>query len=284
MGSKSVTDNVILINFLFENLVSYLKHNSKSEAALDIGVDRSVLNRIIQKKSILLENAIPTIKFFTTKANRRILLKEILPELAEFFEISYNDEDGDIELSPKTLNDLTKENSTYYKVFAYAGFNSGITKQEILKMYGEDGLFCLEEMLDLEILFCSGSDKIKTKGNLASCTDIDTILARIKSNINSFDKEGLKKHQIGGALNIDGTTSTVGLKFLRLLIFFNAQLIGYAKKQSWFKGDKPYFLVSLCGSFNKHERLKLDLEEYKNASIEIGAVTKDFLETSNENK
>lgn len=273
--SEDIFEREELKEYLHQNTIKFLLNNSKMDAARAIGVDRQIVSRVAEGKKISVPNIIPFIKFFTPRSERLAVVKKVLPEMASFFSECYG-QDG-MEVSSKNLNALIKSNPLYHKVFSYADYQGGTTREHIHSLYNEEGLDCLDDLVLNELIYIDPENRYRSNEGVLSCLDADAILIKINSQNTSFDKNALVDNQIGQLTYVTGTTSILGLKFLRLFAFFNATLIKSIRSIPWFKGDISYFYTSTCGTFNKHECKKINLEEYKKANINTSELIQKFI-------
>lgn len=272
--SEEICEREELKEYLHQNVVKFLQNNSKMDAARAVGVDRQIVSRVLEGKTISIPNVIPFIKFFTPQNERLATVRKILPEMASFFAECY-EKDG-IDFSPKNLNSLIKSNPLYHKVFSYADFKGGTTREKIHTLYSDEGLDCLDDLVEYELISIGPNERYCSNKTVLSCLDAETILVKINSQNTNFDKKALTNNQIGQLTYISGTTSVLGLKFLRIFAFFNATVIKSIRSLPWFKGDIPYFYTSTCGTFNKHESNQVDLDEYKKANPNILELVQNF--------
>lgn len=261
-----MNEDLEMKDWIKTRIANYLQNsdNTHQEIAKAAGIDRKIIPRIMSGADVTLENGIPLIKFFCPRDTVHATLKKFVPEMADSIKDQLTD--PDYLIAATALNEAIKDDPLCNEIHFYAAINGGTTRDHVNFLAGYKGRVVLDYLFERGLIF-ETDGKIKAKQPNTVCTDIETILIKQKSNIQNFDGESLRDHQVGCASQEKGTTSLQGLKAIRQLHLHFVELFAKLRKQPWFEGEIPFFSQTLCGPINKIESAKIDKEEYK--SIEI---------------
>ncbi|MFW7380842.1 MAG: hypothetical protein ACOH5I_18650 [Oligoflexus sp.] len=241
-----------LVKFLQCKIAEYVegkKYQSLMTLSDRSGVPYNTIRRIAngQVDKPTLETVLAVLRVVENRQGVIHSVKQYYPELGELF--SATQTASETQAVTDYLIDSLFQDQVNYRIFSLAGTRAGTNRQDIQRMFGENGITKLNGMLDEEVLCEDGTGTIRTVVREYYSVDIRTILQKIRHCVDIYDTslvgtDGCFLSTHSESLNIQGLKA---VKKAAMDFYFAVAKI---KNDERYSGSIPFYANVMLGLFD----------------------------------